>query len=110
MLEEIGMRVKMARITRQMSQAQLAATLDVSIPYISHIEQGKQAMSVVTLHSICDKLEMDLTYIANPSVWEDLKIILFTIYVLFAKESTEGVDANQVTALSRESEEKSQPA
>lgn len=53
---------------------------------------------------------MDLTYIANPSVWEDLKIILFTIYVLFAKESTEGVDANQVTALSRESEEKSQPA
>lgn len=41
MLEEIGMRVKMARITRQMSQAQLAATLDVSIPYISHIEQGE---------------------------------------------------------------------
>ena len=46
-----------------------------------------------------DKLQMDLMYIANPSIWEDLKIILATIYVLFAKESTEGVQANQVTAL-----------
>jgi len=58
-----------------------------------------------------DKLEMDLTYIANPSIWEDLKIMLFTVYTLFAKESTEGVDANQVTALSRETENNSeQPA
>lgn len=46
-----------------------------------------------------DKLQMDLMYIANPSIWEDLKIILFTIYVLFAKESTEGVQADQVTAM-----------
>ena len=46
-----------------------------------------------------DKLQMDLMYIANPSMWEDLKIILVTIYVLFAKESTEGVQVDQVTAL-----------
>ena len=49
-----------------------------------------------------DKLEMDLMYIANPSIWEDMKIILATIYVLFVKESTEGVQANQVTALEQE--------
>ena len=52
-----------------------------------------------------DKLQMDLMYIASPSVWEDLKIIFFTIYVLFAKESTEGVDVNQITALGCKSEE-----
>ena len=63
MLEEIGMRVRMARMTRRMSQAQLAATLDVSIPYISHIEQGKQAMSIVTLHAICDKLEVSADWV-----------------------------------------------
>lgn len=53
-----------------------------------------------------DKLQMDLMYIANPSIWEDLKIILVTIYVLFAKESTEGVQAHQVTAMGSEEEPK----
>ena len=53
-----------------------------------------------------DKLEMDLMYIANPSVWEDFKIILATIYVLFVKESTEGVQAHQVTALDHEADAK----
>ena len=52
-----------------------------------------------------DKLQMDLMYIANPSVWEDMKIILATIYVLFVKESTEGVQANQVTAMSHQEED-----
>jgi len=75
MLEEIGMRVKMARMTRRMSQAQLAATLDVSIPYISHIEQGKQAMSVVTLHSICDKLEISADWLLRNNSPESKRIL-----------------------------------
>ena len=75
MLEEIGMRVKMARMTRRMSQAQLAATLDVSIPYISHIEQGKQAMSVVTLHAICDKLEVSADWLLRNNSPESKRIL-----------------------------------
>ena len=47
MLKQIGERVRGARLSRHMSQAQLAAAIDVSVPYISHIEQGKQAMSIV---------------------------------------------------------------
>ena len=39
-----------------------------------------------------DKLQMDLMYIANPSFWEDLRIIFATIKILFLPESTEGVD------------------
>lgn len=39
-----------------------------------------------------EKLQMDLLYISNPSIIEDLKLILTTIRVLFIKESTEGVE------------------
>ena len=46
-----------------------------------------------------DKLQMDLMYIANPSFWEDLKIIFATIKILFLPESTEGVAAGQETAM-----------
>ena len=46
-----------------------------------------------------DKLQMDLTYIAHPSVIEDLKIMLATIKVLFLPESTEGIDEGQTTAM-----------
>jgi lipopolysaccharide/colanic/teichoic acid biosynthesis glycosyltransferase len=45
-----------------------------------------------------DKLQMDLMYIAHPSLAEDVKIILATIKILFIKESTEGVAEGQTTA------------
>lgn len=38
-----------------------------------------------------DKLQMDLMYISNPSLVEDIRIILATVKILFEKESTEGV-------------------
>ena len=46
-----------------------------------------------------DKLKLDLTYIANYSLLMDIKIILLTVKILFVKENTEGVDADQKTAL-----------
>ncbi len=46
-----------------------------------------------------DKLQMDLMYIANPSFWEDLRIIFATIKILFLPESTEGVAEGQETAM-----------
>ncbi len=42
-----------------------------------------------------DKLQMDLMYIAHPSLVEDLKIILATVKILFMPESTEGVSEGQ---------------
>ena len=45
-----------------------------------------------------DKLQMDLMYIANPSLAEDFKIIFATIKILFEKESTEGVEVGQTIA------------
>lgn len=46
-----------------------------------------------------DKLLMDLMYIANASVFEDLRIIFATVKILFMSESTEGVEAGQTNAM-----------
>ena len=42
---------------------------------------------------------MDLMYIANASVFEDIRIIFATVKILFMPESTEGIAEGQVTAL-----------
>ena len=44
-----------------------------------------------------DKLLMDLTYIGTPSLWEDFKICLATVKILFMPESAEGVEEGQAT-------------
>ena len=46
-----------------------------------------------------DKLEMDLIYINNMSLLEDIKLIFATIKILFMKDSTSGVEEGQVTAV-----------
>ena len=46
-----------------------------------------------------DKLLMDLMYIAQPSMAEDLKICFATIKILFLKDSTEGIAEGQMTAV-----------
>lgn len=48
-----------------------------------------------------DKLLMDLMYLARPSIGEDLKIIMATVRILFAPESTEGVAEGERTAAAR---------
>jgi exopolysaccharide biosynthesis polyprenyl glycosylphosphotransferase len=45
-----------------------------------------------------DKLQMDLMYINNMSVLNDLWLMLATVKVLFQKESTSGIASDQVTA------------
>lgn len=45
-----------------------------------------------------DKLQMDLMYIAKPSLLEDLRIIFATIKILFLSNSTEGIEKGKVTA------------
>lgn len=48
-----------------------------------------------------DKLKLDLTYINNYSFWLDIKILFLTFKILFQKENTEGVAADQVTAIKK---------
>ena len=46
-----------------------------------------------------DKLLMDLMYISDPSLIQDLRIVFATVKILFQPESTEGVSEGSVTAL-----------
>ncbi|MCD8326692.1 MAG: sugar transferase [Lachnospiraceae bacterium] len=49
-----------------------------------------------------DKLKLDLTYIENYSIWLDLRLMMLTLKILFWPDSTEGVEAEQVTAFKEE--------
>lgn len=55
-----------------------------------------------------DKLQMDLMYIAHPSLIEDLRICFATVKILFMSDSTEGVAAGQTTAMLNVNEVKAQ--
>ena len=54
-----------------------------------------------------DKLQMDLTYIAHPSMIQDIKICFATVKTLFMPESTEGIPENAVNAIPEDSGKKS---
>ena len=45
-----------------------------------------------------DKMQMDLMYINNMGIFEDLRLMFATVRILFAKESTSGIDDNATTA------------
>ena len=49
-----------------------------------------------------DKLQMDLMYIANASLAQDLSILFATVKILFMPESTEGIAEGAVTAMGQE--------
>lgn len=53
-----------------------------------------------------DKVQMDLMYVANQSVIEDIRLILMTIKIMFVPSSTEGVKENQKNALRSEGKQK----
>ena len=42
---------------------------------------------------------MDLMYIANASIFEDLRIIFATVKILFMPESTEGIEEGATNAM-----------
>lgn len=46
-----------------------------------------------------DKLKMDLMYINNMGIAEDLRLIMATIQILFQKESTQGIESDSLTAM-----------
>jgi transcriptional regulator with XRE-family HTH domain len=60
-LRGIGKRVRLARSTREMTQAQLAAAAGMSRSFVSLIEQGTHGVDVVRLHRLAAALCIPLT-------------------------------------------------
>ena len=59
----IGMRLKQARINKNITQEKLAEMLDLSVAYISRVERGSTEISLKRLVEVCDLLEVSLSYV-----------------------------------------------
>lgn len=59
--DTIGHNIKIERVKRRLTQAQLAELVDVHEKYIGKIETGKQNLTVKTLNKIALALNTEIT-------------------------------------------------
>ena len=59
--EKIGARIASLRKARRMTQEQLAAKMEISIPYLSSIERGRENPTLNTLINLAGCLDLDLS-------------------------------------------------
>ena len=64
-LLEIGARLKQARLARNLTQSQLAEKADISISFLSNLENGRQTMNILTLVSLLDILNISADWLLN---------------------------------------------
>ena len=62
-LQEIGARLKQARMARGMTQPQLAEAADISTSFLSNLENGRQAMNVKTMAALLDVLNISADWL-----------------------------------------------
>jgi transcriptional regulator with XRE-family HTH domain len=62
-MAELGLRIRQARIEKNMSQVDLAEVCGLSIPYVSDIERGKKCFSVDILLRIAQALQISADWL-----------------------------------------------
>lgn len=62
-LQIIGSNIKTLRLSKGMTQEQMAEKLDHSVNFVSLIELGKSGMSVTTILDLCNILDVDVNYL-----------------------------------------------
>ena len=60
---EIGQRIKASRIHHKLTQAQLAEALNISVNFLSEVENGKKGLSQETICKICNYFDISADYI-----------------------------------------------
>lgn len=76
-IDEVGTRLKIERIKRGLSQAQLADRVGISTNYVSLIENGRKTPSLMTLSKFAAQLEISTaSLMADENLEETLKQIL----------------------------------
>ena len=81
--EQIGARIRNARIERKMSQAELAAKANISLPHISSIELGKTKMLLSTFTRVIEALQVSADSILRANVPTVTSIYANEIAALF---------------------------
>ena len=66
--EQIGARISTARIEQKMSQADLAAKANISLPHISSIELGKTKMLLSTFIRVIEALQISADSVLRANV------------------------------------------
>ena len=66
--EQIGARIRNARIEQKMSQADLAAKANISLPHISSIELGKTKMLLSTFMRVIEALQSSADSVLRANV------------------------------------------
>lgn len=61
----LGNRLKQARLSKDLTQEQLAEILDVSVAYISRVETGNVEIILKRLSQICSILDVNMGYILD---------------------------------------------
>lgn len=86
--QNIGQRVKSARLQRGLTQAELAEVIDKAFETISNIERGKTAPSFSTLADIAEALEVplkDFFDFGDVELPEERQALLLQLSVLIAQ-------------------------
>lgn len=65
---EVGTRIKNARESAKMTQAQLAAALNLSRTSVTNIEKGRQHLVLHTLYAIANVVGKDLSELLPPQM------------------------------------------
>ncbi len=60
---EIGQRIRQLRLINHYTQAEFAESIDISINFLSELENGKKGLSQDTLAKICRQLNTSADYI-----------------------------------------------
>ena len=60
---EIGQRIKKMRTNHNLTQAQLAESLNISVNFLSEIENGKKGLSQETICKICNFFDISADYL-----------------------------------------------
>ncbi len=65
LLKKFGKNVKIERIKKDLTREQLAETMDVSVNYLSSIENGKANMSLAKVLELSQYLGTDIENLLN---------------------------------------------
>ena len=66
--EEIGLRLREVRKSRNMTQQELAAKANIALPHISDVELGKKALKLATFIRIIEVLQVSADEILRADV------------------------------------------
>lgn len=80
--EIIGNRIREYRIENRLTQAEFAEVMDISVNFLSEVENGKKGMSQDTIYRLCKHFKLSADYIlfgAEDPVVEDAPLSLDNI-------------------------------